>query len=337
MALKLAIPAVCLAVAGQLALSATASATTTVASQKAAGVSNPKNLLDCNATVLERMCTDPHGKTTSNGEYAGRFYDPQTHAYVGHDEPSVKFISGRKGSGNTFSYGMRLAVDPRKAPTASGSVTDYGELSVAPWFGLPICDPQSYPQNPCKPLSDTNTGLDHPTDAGSAFMELQFYPPGFTPFTDSASCSTTQWCAALNIDSLECQFGIVNCNPNRVEPVNFSFLQTNGVPPGPPAPQDPNAATFLGNAQTLKMNPGDSLKVSVTNMRDKGRLTQAGSRRRSTTSPPARPGGSWPVPQTASRTPASRTARAGRSASTPSTARPRRRTRCRGRRSRVAY
>jgi hypothetical protein len=269
-ALKLAIPAVCLAVVGQLALSATASATTAVASQKAAGVSNPKNLLDCNATVLERMCTDPHGKTTSNGEYAGRFYDPQTHAYVGHDEPSVKFISGRKGSGNTFSYGMRLAVDPRKAPTASGSVTDYGELSVAPWFGLPICDPQSYPQNPCKPLSDTNTGLDHPTDAGSAFMELQFYPPGFTPFTDSASCSTTQWCAALNIDSLECQFGIVNCNPNCVEPVNFSFLQTNGVPPGPPAPQDPNAATFLGNAQTLKMNPGDSLKVSVTNMRDKG-------------------------------------------------------------------
>ena len=52
---------------------------------------------------------------------------------------------------------------------------------------MPICDPKSYPQNPCTPDSDTNSGLiSDPNAAGSAFMELQFYPPGFTPaWTDN--------------------------------------------------------------------------------------------------------------------------------------------------------
>ena len=267
LAWKLAIPATCLAVAGQLAFSSSAAATRTVATAGHAAVSSQSNMLDCNLTVLRRLCTDPHGYYDG---HASRFRDPKTGVYVGHDEPSVKFISSKTGSGNTMSYGMRLSRDPSRAPTASGSVTHYGELSVAPWFGLPICDPQSYPQNGCTPLSDTNTGLNSPTDAGSAFMELQFYPPGFTPFTDSTSCSKTKWCAALTIDSLECTFNFATCNNNCIEPVNFSFMQLDGVPPGPPAPQDPNRATFFGNAQTLKMNPGDVLKVSISDVQDSG-------------------------------------------------------------------
>ena len=264
---KMAIPAACLAVAGQLALAGAASAAHTSASVSAA-TSSSHNLLDCNVTVLEHLCTDPHGKLYDG--HLGRFRDPKTGAYVGHDEPSVKFISSRPGSGNTMSYGMQLARDPAKAPTASGSVTTYGELSVAPWFGLPICDPKSYPQNPCKPLSDNNTGLGAATDAGSAFMELQFYPPGFAPFADSTSCSKTKWCAALNIDSLACSLNFATCNNNCIEPVNFSFLQTNGVPPGSPAPQDPNVGTFFGNGKTLKMNSGDKLTVSISDVPDSG-------------------------------------------------------------------
>src|SRR5262249_20736747 len=164
-----------------------------------------------------------------------------------------------------MAYAMRLPKDPTKAPTATGSVTHYTELSVAPWFGLAMCDPHSYPQNPCKPDSDSNKGsISNPNDAGSAFMEMQFYPPGNTPFIDLDACSKTQWCAALNIDSLACTFNFVSCNNNCIEPVNFSFIQTNGVPPGPPAPQNPNTGTFLGNAKTLKMNPGDVLKVSIS-------------------------------------------------------------------------
>jgi hypothetical protein len=264
LAWKLGIPVACL-VAAQLALTGAASATHTVASGHRL-VATQHNMLDCNATFFERLCTDPHGPIY-NG-HVGRFTDPITHQYVGHDEPSVKFISSRPGSGNTMTYTLQLPTDPKKAPTPNGSVTDYAELSAAPWFGLGICDPKSYPQNPCKPLSDSNVGTNTPNAAGAAFMELQWYPPGLAPgdgFVDSTSCSKTQWCAALTIDSLMCTFNFTHCNNNCIEPVNFAFMQTNGVPPGPPNPQRDNVGTWFGNRHTLKMNSGDKLTASISN------------------------------------------------------------------------
>jgi hypothetical protein len=241
---------------------------------------NKINNLDCNAWSMRyqspdpahrALCTDPHGPLRtpySSGSGASkhfwsRFID--NGHYVGHDEPSVKFISGTAGSGNTMTYFMRLPHDPVKPATNSGSVVDAAELSPAIWFGLPICDPRSYPQNPCTPDSDTNKGaINNPADAGSAFMELQFYAPGITPFIDAPSCLSTKWCAAMNIDSLESQFNFVNLNPNCTEPVNFAFLQRNGVPAGPPSPQKTNARTLTPNAETLAMNSGDVLKVQIS-------------------------------------------------------------------------
>src|SRR5258708_32855744 len=174
-------------------------------------------------------------------------------------------MSKTPGSGNTMTYFTRVPPDPTKKPTNDGKVVSAAELSPAIWFGLPICDPESYPQNPCTPDSDTNSGLiSDPHAAGSAFMELQFYAPGITPFVDAPSCLTRKWCAALNIDSLESQFNFVNLNPNCTEPVNFAFLQRNGVPAGPPSPQKTNAHTLTPNAQTLAMNPGDVLKVQIS-------------------------------------------------------------------------
>ena len=55
-----------------------------------------------------------------------------------------------------MTYLTKIPVDPKASPTPSGSVTNYGELSVAPWFGLPICDPLSFPQGACTPDSDSN-------------------------------------------------------------------------------------------------------------------------------------------------------------------------------------
>ncbi len=235
------------------------------------------NMLDCNGWSskytsanggFKKLCTDPRGakkgySTSLRGYYTnGRFVD--NGHYVGHDEPSVKFISSVANSGNTMTYFMKLPVDPRKPPTDSGSVTKYAELTGAAWFGLPLCDPGSYPQNPCTPHSDANTGLNSPTDAGSAFSELQFYPPGFTPFQDNTSCSKTKFCVAMTIDSVESQFNFVNLNPACVEPVNFAYLQANGVPAGPPSPQLANGHTFTPNAQTLEMSPGDVVKVALT-------------------------------------------------------------------------
>jgi hypothetical protein len=269
----LLVPAVGIAAVCNLSLvgSATASVTSTTrtAASDAAVPPNATNELDCNGWSKEYktvrklagdLCTDPIKVVDGKGN---RFVDNGW--YVGHDEPSVKFISTAPGSGNTMSYLMKVPVDPKAAPTASGSVTNYGQLSVAPWFGLPICDPNSYPQNPCTPDSDTNSGsISNPNAAGSAFMELQLYPPGYTPFIDSESCSKTKWCAALTIDSLECNFNFATCNPNCEEPVNFAFLQTNGVPTGPPSPQLADASTLLPNSHTLMINQGDVLKISIT-------------------------------------------------------------------------
>jgi hypothetical protein len=268
----LLVPAMGVAVICQLSLTGTAGAATVVGTAKTATAAatgavppNASNELDCNGwsakygtvrRLAGDLCTDPiQGK-------AHRFIDNGW--YVGHDEPSVKFISSAPGSGNTMTYLAKIPVDPRKAPTASGKVTNYGQLSVAPWFGLPMCDSNSYPQNPCTPDSDSNVGLNVPNAAGSAFMELQLYPPGYTPFVDSESCSVTKWCAALTIDSLECNFNFATCNPNCEEPVNFAFLQTTGVPAGPPSPQLTDVSTFLPNRHTLMINQGDVLAISIT-------------------------------------------------------------------------
>jgi len=196
------------------------------------------------------VCADPHGPNHT------RFYDNGW--YIGHDEPSAQFYSSRPGSGNHMLWRFNLPKrDP--IPNQSGTSVANFELTPAIWFGLSLCDPNSYPQNPCIPDSDANTGIGLTTDAGSAVLEVQFYPPGWAP---QLSCDQTHWCAALNIDSLECDFNF-NCNANCTEPVNFAFVQENGIPPGPPAPGQQTDATFTPNAKTLLMNPGDDVVVSL--------------------------------------------------------------------------
>ncbi len=271
----LLVPALGLAVICQLsvtgsAVAATAATAAKTATTVATGAVAPNAVseVDCNgwspkyAAVrkLSADCTDPIKVVNGKGQ---RFIDNKW--YEGHDEPSVRFISSTPGSGNTMTYLTKIPVDPRKSPTASGRVTNYGQLSVAPWFGLPMCDPKSYPQNPCTRDSDSNSGsISDPHAAGSAFMELQLYPPGYTPFMDNTSCSATKWCAAVTIDSLECNFNVATCNANCEEPINFAYLQTNGVPAGPPSPQLADVTSMVPNQNTLMINGGDTLVVSIS-------------------------------------------------------------------------
>jgi hypothetical protein len=195
-------------------------------------------------------CPQPIGR---EGEFELR-----GNTYVGHDEPEMRFISHAAGSGNSMTYKMVLPKDS----SAPGAIPTY-QTMIALWLGLPLCDPNSYPQQPCTPDSDTNTGLGtSATDAGSAFLELQFYPPGFPPFSN-ISCDSTHWCSAQVDWSLECGLGFRFCNPRCTEVPNFAFIQTNGVPAGPPSPQLATAATFIPNAKTLLMNPGDTVEVSI--------------------------------------------------------------------------
>lgn len=224
--------------------------------------------LDCNGlspishNVKSTMfCTDPHG---ANGE---RFEDNDQ--YIGHDEPSVQFFSTQHGSGNNMAWRFTLPKrDP--IPTQSGSHVATFELTPTFWFSMALCDDFSYPLNPCKPDSDENTGIGFPSDAGSAVLEVQFYPPGWYPLI---SFDNTHWAAALTIDSAECNFGFATCNANCTEPVNFAFIQQNGTPAGPPAPGQQTAATFLGDAETLVMNPGDDIVLFLRDTRDGLRVT----------------------------------------------------------------
>jgi len=228
--------------------------------------------LDCNGfsaiqqSVKPTMaCTDP--RSLSNG--AGARFEDNEH-YIGHDEPSARFLSDVPGSANDVTWTETLPQDPAAAPTVAtpgSDVTHWFELSVAPWFGMALCNPYSYPQTACKPNSDRNAPRNPPTynigGGGSSFLEVQFYPPGFAPFVDNISCDNAHWCASLHINDLECTLGFHHCNPNCIEPTNFAFIQKNGVPTGPASPQLANLASFTPNGQTLLMNPGDRLSVHI--------------------------------------------------------------------------
>ena len=233
-------------------------------------------MLDCNGLSPVQQpvhrtaaCSDPRG--FENGRPA-RFED--NGKYVGHDEPIIKFISSRHGSGNDVTWNEQLPRDPSQQPTVSTpgkDVTHWFELSVAPWFSMALCNSHSYPLNPCTPMSDANAPHHPPTfdqgGGGSSFLEVQFYAPGFGPFGDAISCDNRHWCASLHINDLECTPGFVHCNNACIEPTNFAFIQDNGVPTGPAGPQKANAATFTPNAHTLMMNPGDRLRVHIFNSR----------------------------------------------------------------------
>jgi hypothetical protein len=109
--------------------------------------------------------------------------------------------------------------------------------------------------------------VNNPFAAGSAFLEMQFYPPGNPPFITQISCDLVHWCASLHINSLEVMDN-GELNPNCAEPTNFAFIQRDGVPTGPPGPDTMNVASVTPNAQTLLMNQGDRLRITIKDVPD---------------------------------------------------------------------
>ena len=225
------------------------------------------------------LCTDPY---TTFGE-----------SYVGHDEPSVLFKSGAHGSGNDMTYQVTLPKDPKKQPKNDGTGATWNfQLRPTFWFGLTMCDTESAPEytKTCTPDSDTNAleGLD-PTKAdymgkhpGNAYMELQFYGPGYVPQFEGFGCSATQYCAAMTIDSLALD---TNSNtPNNadcdnyilggVEPINWAYVTKSGrsqAPANPlftgtPATYNPAAVNPDYN-KDLMMNPGDRITIHMHDTR----------------------------------------------------------------------
>jgi hypothetical protein len=216
------------------------------------------------------LCAEPLDSIGYEGEYTG------------HDEPSVLFYSNTPGSGNNQHYRVVVPKDPPTLPTQAGTGGTFNfQNRIAFWFGLDLCDNQSAPEfthAPCTPDSDTNifdSGDPNAPDyigrhPGTAFLELQFYPPGWAPFQEAISCDATKWCAAMAIFSFNRdQNTFVDNNADclgtvGIEPANFAFITKSGVPHAPPAPLNVTLGTFTPNPSTdLFMNTGDRLDISI--------------------------------------------------------------------------
>jgi len=210
--------------------------------------------------------------------------------YVGHDEPSVLFKSGIPGSGNDMTYTITLPRDPKKQPNKSGVGGSTWNFQLRPtfWFGLTLCDSESAPEytKKCTPDSDANNLVGtnpkapdyigkHP---GNAYMELQFYGPGYVPQFEGFGCTKTQYCAAMTIDSFNSNqnTGVSNtsaCN-NYVlggpEPINWAYITKSGQSQAPANPlftgtvTNPNfAAVNPDTTKDLLMSPGDVVRMHI--------------------------------------------------------------------------
>ena len=140
---------------------------------------------------------------------------------------------------------------------------------------MALCDTQSYPLqvSSCKPDSDSNITSSLAQHPGTAFMELQLYPPSWVKQFAGSSCDPRDWCAAMTIDSLsEDPVNGTTLNPTctgeilgGTEYVNFAFLTRSGKPVGPPNPLQFNPATS-GNPtrpNVLFMRPGDHISLNL--------------------------------------------------------------------------
>jgi len=240
----------------------------------AAGPKEPKLDREPLCESNRALCVDPY---TSLG------------SYVGHDEPSVLFRSPVAGSGNDITYQVTLPRNPIAQPQndGTGATWDF-QLRPTFWFGLTLCDTESAPEftKTCKPDSDSNdlTGLEwskpdyigkHP---GNAFMELQFYGPGYVPQFEGFGCTATQYCAAMTIDSLTLdqnknQANNPDCDNyilGGIEPINWAYITRAGPSQAPANPlftgtfTNPNfAAVNPDPNRDLMMNPGDRITIHM--------------------------------------------------------------------------
>ena len=151
-----------------------------------------------------------------------------------------------------------------------------------------MCDSESAPEftKTCTPDSDRNNLVGtnpaapdyigkHP---GNAFLELQFYGPGYVPQFEGFGCAATTYCAAMTIDSrtLNQNNGVENnaaCNNYILggpEPINWAYITKSGVSQAPANPlatgtfSAPNlSAVNPDYNKDLLMRPGDRIRIHM--------------------------------------------------------------------------
>jgi len=225
---------------------------------------NPlKNLLNCDSDFGFCRESVVHAE---NGE-----------KYVGHDEPAINFYSNVPGSGNSAVYLLTLPLDPPTPPVQNGGGTFNFQLHPAFWVGMNICDTQSYPEftNICSPDTDENIFDSSDPNSprfigkhpGTAFLELQFYPPGW--IGAPGLIDPQNYFAAMNIFSATID-GATRVGNNAAcfntfrsnEPDNFAVITQNGVPLAPPNPLGVNfGQNNFDLNNVLSMAPGDQILI----------------------------------------------------------------------------
>ena len=113
---------------------------------------------------------------------------------------------------------------------------------------------------------------------GNAYMELQFYGPGYVPQFEGFGCTAHQYCAAMTIDSrtLNQNTGVENtaaCNNyilGGAEPINWAYITKSGSSQAPANPlftgtfDNPNLSAVNPDlAKDLLMNPGDRIRIHM--------------------------------------------------------------------------
>ena len=223
------------------------------------------------------MCLDPYHSIGDNG------------AYTGHDEPTVQFSSHRPGTGGKdLLYYVKLPENAATKPkqNGTGGTWDFQRRATF-WFSITMCDTESSPNftKKCTPNSDANARFRSADPnsphylgkaPGSAFMELQFYGPGWVPQFDGFGCTATKWCANMTIDSLSDQdnTGIsqnADCLNNHFlageEPINWAYITKSGkslAPANPLSLSDGNGTGLsVDPAKVLLFNPGDVLRMHM--------------------------------------------------------------------------
>jgi len=221
-----------------------------------------------------QLCTETAEPWNSEGQYTG------------HDEPETVFYSTVPGSGDSTLATLTLPTDPVAPPLQNGTGSTWNfMLRPTFWFGMAMCDDQSAPNPgaPCTPDSDKNIhrSLDpHSADyigltPGTAFMEMQFYPPGWGPVscTDINGVNDGKWCSAMTIDSFQSNSNTgINNNPHCVsralggvgiEPVNYAIVTKSGVPVVGGDPFNGFGNQAVTTSDTLEYNNGDVLTVNL--------------------------------------------------------------------------
>jgi hypothetical protein len=198
--------------------------------------------------------------------------------YVGHDEPSAIFYSDKHGAGNRLRYTIRIPSDPSpRHPNAPGKSFNF-QLGSTFWFGMALCDTQSYPEqvSTCRPDSDRNITSNLAAHPGTAFTEIQFYSPGWIPWPawqkaiGATTCDPTRWCVAMNVFSLleDPVNGTIqndSCAAKvGIETFNFAFVTRNGRALAPANPLDATTATYTPDRRrVLFLNPGDRVRLTM--------------------------------------------------------------------------